>query len=84
MDQTSEKMMKGKAIENNIRLLDADALDETLLIVFRYADERTVGQPAPLKYDYQAVKGDGKPLVFNFHYRSQSELPYVHISTVHV
>lgn len=69
--------MKGKAIENNIRLLDADALDETLLILFRYADERIVGQPAPRKCDYLAVKGHGKPLVFNFHYRSRSELPYV-------
>lgn len=79
MDQTSEKILKGKAIENNIRLLDADALDETLLILFRYADERIVGQPAPRKCDYLAVEGHGKPLVFNFHYRSRCELLYVHL-----
>ncbi|MCJ1363319.1 hypothetical protein MMC16_002426 [Acarospora aff. strigata] len=59
VDQTSEKILKGKAIENNIR----------------YVDGHVIPQPSPHTHDYSAMKGwKGKPLIFTFHYRSHRAL----------
>lgn len=80
VNQISEKILKGKAIENNIRLLDAGSVNGTLLIVSRYADEQVIPQPSAFKHSHEAVKGrHGVPVVFNFHYRSHSKLLYKHI-----